>query len=205
MVRVKTLLDAGADPNHHGEKTPAPLAYWIVMEPGGVRNVGNATGKRLEELLVRGFTIDVLQLMLDRGADVNARTNQGHSVLHGFMTVPIAQQLLAAGADVNARDENGRTPLHSAWDPRVARLYLEAGARPNARDNNGRTALFTAGWAERGGRSLRSSTQVELLETLLAGGVDPQLAGADEQDPDERPANHGRAVAILETARENQH
>jgi cytohesin len=50
--------------------------------------------------------------------------------------------LLEYGADPNARNEYGLTPLHLAWDePETAGALLEAGAEPTARDEQGLTAL----------------------------------------------------------------
>ncbi|MCC6005909.1 MAG: ankyrin repeat domain-containing protein, partial [Thermofilum sp.] len=64
------------------------------------------------------------------------------------------RKLLRKGANVNARDENGRTPLHVAAAAEVferfaayaefARLLLEHGADPSIRDKDGRTPLDIA-------------------------------------------------------------
>jgi ankyrin repeat domain-containing protein 50 len=68
----------------------------------------------------------------------------------------MVQQLLEKGADVTAKDDNGRTALHFAtfgdretldektfFDSRkeVVQLLLEKGADPTAKDNSGRAAL----------------------------------------------------------------
>lgn len=61
-----------------------------------------------------------------------------------------AKLLLNRGANVNARSANNRTALHiaaDAWwreDVQVVELLLDAGANPNAKDETGRTPLDLA-------------------------------------------------------------
>ena len=60
---------------------------------------------------------DVMELLLDRGSDVNAKTDRGHTPLHLAVHQnhkELAELLIARGADVNARTRHGRTPLSSA-------------------------------------------------------------------------------------------
>lgn len=64
-------------------------------------------------------------------------------------SVEVVELLVGRRADVRARDVDGRTPLHGsivrgarACD--VARLLLSVGADPNARDNFGYTPLHIA-------------------------------------------------------------
>jgi hypothetical protein len=105
-----------------------------------------------EELLEAARVGDTARVkeLLRKGANVNARTENGITPLHWaafWGHVDFVRLLLDHGADVNARGYNGWTPLHfAALQGRagVARLLLERGADPSIRDDDGRTPLDIA-------------------------------------------------------------
>ena len=90
---------------------------------------------------------EVVKVLLDRGAKVNAADAEGRTALHeavgwGLETV---RPLVDKGADVNARTKSGETPLMGAAagnqpggaQPEVVRLLLDKKADVNARDDDG--------------------------------------------------------------------
>lgn len=87
---------------------------------------------------------EVVEILIDHGADVNARNHRGETPLHeaarrGRDTV--VEVLLQRGADANARCSGGRTPLHEAACPGSSvgtmQLLLEHGADVGAKDRWG--------------------------------------------------------------------
>ena len=104
--------------------------------------------------LSRAAGTSKVQLLLDRGADIEARDKHGYTALHyacgsSYSNKDTIQLLLDRGADIKARDNDGRTALHHAslFGPEGAeQLLLDRGADIKVRDNKGRTALHYAVW-----------------------------------------------------------
>lgn len=88
---------------------------------------------------------DILEMLLDNGADIEGRNRVGQTALHraAFFGDPrSATILLEKGASVSAQDDRGRRPLHIAGnEKRLIRLFLENGAQVLDTDNDGYTAL----------------------------------------------------------------
>lgn len=87
---------------------------------------------------------DLIRLLLDRGADVNARDWNGSTPLmwcsFWCSSATSASLLIAAGADIHARNNDGNTPLHFCENVDIAALLLESGADINARNSQDLTA-----------------------------------------------------------------
>ncbi len=99
-----------------------------------------------------GGQVDVLELLLKRGAEVDARakTKFDNTPLQAAALtgqVEAIRRLIAHGADVRVKQAEGATALHEAaalGNEQLATLLLDAGADVNARDHDGSTPLDIA-------------------------------------------------------------
>lgn len=96
---------------------------------------------------VRNDNTRQIKLLIENGADVNMKVENGWTPLHyasssgGFYSIKL---LIENGADVNMKDKIGRTPLMVALtyrDYEIAEILIENGANVNDRDNEGKTIL----------------------------------------------------------------
>ena len=160
------LWNAAKDGNK--EEVKKVLASVLVNPDNGVSNSWSQPA--ISAAAKNGHT-DIVQLLIDRGADINKRdifgknsmyyaTENGkvHTVqvlMNLGADLPLAhaaskgqngviQTLLAAGAKPNMRDSDGHTALnHAAWMGRLGMvsILLQNGANPNERNQNGNTPL----------------------------------------------------------------
>ncbi|PGH21390.1 hypothetical protein AJ80_03307 [Polytolypa hystricis UAMH7299] len=136
---MRILLDAGADPN-------------VSMDAAeGVRNMGETLAHSLIYRLVYPISsrykpdyLKALQVLLEYGADLNARDKRGATPLNwavdvrddaeaGISVEERIKLLIEHGADVNAKDNQGRTPLSIALSRKpphelLVKVLLENGA-----------------------------------------------------------------------------
>jgi ankyrin repeat protein len=115
---------------------------------------------------------DVAELLLAKGADVNAKGKDDWTPLDaavGHARKDIVKLLLAKGADINAKDKGGETPLHFAAEfgrKDMVALLLSKGAEIDARNAWGWTALH---WAARNG-------SMDIAKLLLAKRADVNIS-----------------------------
>ncbi len=120
---------------------------------------------------------EVVQLLLDKGANPNASDNNGSTVLHYASSADtggkeIVELLLENGADKRALGCLGCTVLHWAatgGNVEIVRFLLLRGADLKAVDNLGNTVLHEA--AESGSK--------ETIELLIAEGANPKAVNRE--------------------------
>ena len=123
-----------------------------------IERMPSPSGESLSNALVVAVmvgSVDIVKLLLQAGADVNAPGAAGLPLVHAVkgpgptptQRVAVVDLLIYAGADVNARAKDGSTALMGAAmanQTDIVRKLLAAGADPNIRSNSGLTALSLA-------------------------------------------------------------
>ncbi|MBE9123192.1 ankyrin repeat domain-containing protein [Tychonema sp. LEGE 07199] len=139
-----------------------PNAVVKAVEQGDTNTVrhyldlGISANSRIgdQNLLHFAGSKEVAELLIAKGADVNAKGAYGWTPLHiAAMSdrIKVAQTLIAKGADINAWGEAQfescyicTTPLFFARSPEMAKLLIAKGADVNAKNKDGITPLHTA-------------------------------------------------------------
>ena len=91
--------------------------------------------------------IEMAQLLIDNGADVNLVSSLGTPLMNAVTNVwnlDIVKMLINAKAELNATDKNGRTALFYAFassNDDVVKLLIESGADTSVKDIDGKTYL----------------------------------------------------------------
>jgi ankyrin repeat protein len=130
---VRLLLDAGIDVNAKDDSgdtalmylpsnnTLSTLPYKTLLDAGADVKITNEDGDTVVTKLLRRIeNKDILKILLDGGAPVNAQTNAGHTALmiaatkSGRFFSDIVELLIEAGADPNIRSKDGQTALDYA-------------------------------------------------------------------------------------------
>ncbi|CAL5354994.1 unnamed protein product [Camellia sinensis] len=94
--------------------------------------------------------VEIVEILLSSGADVNLKNNGGRTALHYAASkgwLKIAEILLSHGANINLKDKVGCTPLHraaSTGNSELCELLIEEGAEVDAIDKAGQTPLMSA-------------------------------------------------------------
>ncbi|MEJ0038121.1 MAG: ankyrin repeat domain-containing protein [Gammaproteobacteria bacterium] len=167
----------------HGAEVDAPNVFQItpLMAAAGMSGsarggtgsaIGGGPAGGRQQVDVQARAIKVMDLLLDGGANINARVVDSHTRTAKLI------------AYVQGRDHEGQTAIFSAaeagWD-RVVKHMIERGADPMVRDAAGKTALDFArspppagpGGAQGGGGPLAAASRaatVALLEAAMKSG-----------------------------------
>lgn len=152
-VMVKNLLDQGADANFQVNRRG--MLAWAAQ----------------------GGNLEVVQALIDAGAEIDAVDGVGHTALMRAVEVefvPIVRALLPAGADPDLRATYGRTAAMMAAEQgqvELVELLLEAGADFDLTDAEENTAALLAAQSGADGRH-------DILTRMGAAGVNLNSSNA---------------------------
>jgi len=164
---ARFLLDHGADINAADFWGRTPL--WAAVD---VRNMD--LDHAIDKGVDREPVFDFIKLLLDRGANVNARTKEYH---------PGRRWLYSLG-DVSWVDMTGQTPFLRAalsGDTKVMRLLLEREADPNITTLGGTTPLMAAAgvnWTVAQTYTVSKEALLEAIQICLERGADVNAANS---------------------------
>ncbi len=130
---IRALLAAGANPNGRGQdgKNCWPPPLFAAVSIGDVENTGalldagaSVQPTSCSKLVVGWLRPAVIELLVQRGLDLNAVDENGRNQLHLALESPVVppvdgiEYLIHAGVPLNARDRFGKTPLAYWREPR---------------------------------------------------------------------------------------
>ncbi|OUS24804.1 hypothetical protein A9Q99_23720 [Gammaproteobacteria bacterium 45_16_T64] len=140
---VELILDAGAQINH--EYTIDEKSGFLAIDGRDldeiVDEVNLVTIEFCPALMVAAMKgeVDVIRLLLSRGANIFQTDNNGEGLLHYAArgkNIKVVEHLISCGLDVNLQKKNSNEiPAHLCLkDHELLKLFLDNGADPNMED-----------------------------------------------------------------------
>eukprot|EP00051_Salpingoeca_urceolata_P028167 m.485374 g.485374 ORF g.485374 m.485374 type:complete len:609 (+) comp23794_c0_seq1:61-1887(+) len=158
-----------------------PLVQFLLEKGAEVDSLGGELMASPLQWATRQGHLEMVVLLIQRGADPSIRDIQGFNSLHlaaQFGHTMLCAYFIAKGMDVDTRDNDGHTPLMWAamkiFAPDPVRLLISMHASLNLTDSvHGNTALhFAVG-----------SSNIGAVTTLVSAGASKDLKNAKGQSP----------------------
>ncbi len=173
---VKLLLNAGAEVNKINTEIPRYIVLQFSLTNNKIKMGTNRCGNTPLHLAAREGDEESVDLLLQRGADVNIQNQQGYAApfifpgpeydpdLDGGYTPlhlaslmghenTVERLLQVQGIQINIADKDGETPIFHAskkgYTNIVKRFLAEQTIDVNVRNNKGQTPLHYAAWEGR--------------------------------------------------------
>ncbi len=151
-LALATILFSGCEESIHDAalKGDVKTARRMLDARPQLINSRNKLGKTPLHQSLTGGNDEIIELLIERGSDVNVPDNTGLTPLHiaaWWSVTARAKILIDHGATVNATDKFGDTPLHTAamhGRGKMCQFLIASGASLNAKNLDGQTSLDLA-------------------------------------------------------------
>ena len=144
--------------------------------------------KHSATLLGCSNSVREIKRWIAKGADIHKTDDSGRTPLHMVRSAEVAQYLIDRGIDVNAKTDvncvrpdfchGGETPLHNAlWkqeEKEIIQILLDSGADVNAQDSQGETILYKFVQKSSLGSDLDKKNK-KIIEILISDGANVNL------------------------------
>jgi ankyrin repeat protein len=119
----------------------------MLLDRGASVNATNQYRKTALFAAVLFDRKDLISLLLDKGADPNAKDANLNRPLHFAQSVEAVTILVTTGAKINVKNKQGNCPLHIAFafqNRLMANVLIASGANENTVNGNGETCSVLA-------------------------------------------------------------
>ena len=187
---VRLLLEAGADPNFRIDDDGMTLLHVAVTVAGYALHPGTGEELSQESGDVSADLVEIIELLLEYGADAAARSDDGHSALFVYLAMSmdsesndvdpeIVELLLEHGAGLRQEHESDAMVMVFAMqaeaNPEVIRLLLEHGIDGGGWGYQDNTPLHLAAHFGADVTAQGIYDRTPLHEAALNGDLDPQV------------------------------
>lgn len=179
---IEILLEKGANPNVSSTDGETPLMRVIrkfkdedlvklFLTKGAIVNAKNKHGWTALKDAVDSENPNIVKLLIEAGANVSDKTDDGDTALFWASNQEIAQILISKGVDVNALSTNGNNALilqtkYHRLD--IVSFLLTQGVNLEYKNNDGETAFILAA----SGEQASGNVEYPITHFLLNSGAD---------------------------------
>ena len=113
--------------------------YFFISSSLFLVSCGDPTSSFFEDIKNNNISLEAVQRLINRGADIRHKDEEGNTLLHVTSSVELAEFFLEQGLDIEARNNKGETPLYTVIERRhydVALFLKKRGAYGFAEAHN---------------------------------------------------------------------
>ncbi|NWX94232.1 ANR52 phosphatase, partial [Nothoprocta pentlandii] len=189
LEMVNLLLNKGASLSTCDKKDRQPIHWAAFLGRFGLRAAAALARGPGSTRASRAGHLEVLKLLVARGADVACKDKKGYTLLHTAAAsgqIEVVRHLLRLGVEIDEPNSFGNTALHIACymgQDAVANELVNYGANVNQPNEKGFTPLHFAAVSTNGALC---------LELLVNNGADVNFQSKEGKSPLHMAAIHGR-------------